>query len=257
MNNYDKHSKYLPFTRATDFNELNRYIRVGTGMLKWEVDFLQEGTGHTYSEDKQSFKRIQKSDKSRGTNHAAFYREFHIGWYTNKGISEWAREVQRGRDKDIVNNVQRVLTTGHVGTTREPYEVDLAHNPNHGINDMEKSSEPLPKKNKQPKHYQPSDYQFNINPFAPRWAESIIDCIDMQRGVREENEIEVGVIKLNPGQDRWGWYAHRKPLYITTMVIPNHKVIRECFSNPYDAKQFLKELKHEYKNFAHTKFEEE
>ena len=249
--------KYLSKTHTRNFSSLNLYKRTlgkdGQSTNKeawdtWECKYTGETVGYSYEEDQQGYQRIQEYDKKHGTNNAEWYEHFHELWYWDNIDEDWARDLRNGRDKDLYTNSQRVDLLD-ISNSEEAGATEVTHNPSVGLDLMEKTAEEVP--NSRPKtRYSAGDYQYTINPLSPRWADLLIKRIDYERGVSENNELDVGIIFLSRGKSRWGFNSSYHGLWVITLYFAGEEPRRVATINRDHAQDIMDKLRKEYKEHA-------
>lgn len=242
--------KTLPKSFSRQFQDMNTYTRQGKPD-KWEQEFLKEQSGISYEEDKQTYKRLQEFDAKYGENTAEYYEHFHCLWYWDNVEADWTKELNTNRRKDIYGNLSRVdlLDSEYSGEEMEDLLLEVTHNPGYKLEEMEKTADIIPIR-KYKSSYSESDYQYSINPYSNRWAELIIDGVDRERGVREEFDIDVGLIKLPIRRSKLGYKTGNSELYLVSLVFADGTVIREAFQDIELARFFLEEKRNEYNDMA-------
>jgi hypothetical protein len=229
---------------------MNTYTRAGKP-AGWEQDFLKEQSGINYEEDKQSYKRLQGFDAKYSENSAEYYAHFHALWYWNNGEDEWSKELRNGRYTDIYGNMIRadLLVPEETDIGGEISEIEVTHNTSYKLEEVEKTADIIPIR-KYKSNYSETDYQYTINPYANRWAELIIEGIDRSRGVSEDLEIDVGLIKIPPRRARLGYKTGNSELYVVSLTFPDGTLIRQSFQDVTLARIFLEEKRNEYQHMA-------
>jgi hypothetical protein len=227
---------------------MNTYTRGGK-LASWEQDFLKEQTGISYEEDKQSYKRIQDYDAKHDTNAAEYYEHFHSLWYWDNIEVDWTKELRNSRDKDIYGNMSRVDLLVRPDGISEDEFTEITHDSSFKLDEMEKSSNVIAIRQRK-SHMSAQDYQYHVDPFSTRWADLVIDNVDRERKATENNDIEVGLIRVPIRSTKLGYKTGNSELFIATLVFPDGLVIRESFKDVDLARIFLEEKRSEYKDMA-------
>jgi len=242
--------KGLPRSFSRQFQDMNAYTRSGKP-ASWEQDFLKEQSGISYEEDKQSYKRLQDYDAKHNTNAAEYFEHFHSLWYWDNVEAEWTKELNSNRRKDIYGNLTRVdlLAVGEEGTDGEISDVEVTHNSSYKLGEMEKTSNVIAIRQRVG-HMSAQDYQYHVDPYATRWANLVIESIDRSRGADDDNDIEVGLIRIPIRSSKLGYKTGNSELFVVTLVFPDGNLIRESFKDVDLARIFLEEKRNEYEDMA-------
>lgn len=240
--------KGLPKSFSRQFQDMNAYTRQGKPAT-WEQDFLKEQSGISYEEDKQTYKRLQEFDHKYDENTAEYYEHFHCLWYWDNTEAEWTMELRSNRRKDVYGNMSRVDLLERPENISEDEFTEITHDSSFKLNEMEKSADIIPIR-KYKSNYSENDYQYTINPYSNRWAELIIDGIDSSRGVNEDLDIDVGLIKIPIRRAKLGYKTGNSELYVVSLVFPDGTLVREAFADVDLARIFLEEKRNEYQYMA-------